>query len=433
MEQAEKNIGKYIIAGAGADGRYLLKVLGSENVVCFSDNNPAIKGTFIDGVQVTDYKYVYENYPDIKVIISSFQYQDKIAESLKENGIENFITSTEFLLENILCKEKKPDGKRIFLLNSHDGRNMGDILISIAELYFFRKYLNDYEVVEVPLSACLGDIDILKKNVSKEDIITISGGGYMGSLWMDGGENNIRKYIQGFPHNRIYIFPQTMYFGVDKVSISEKKKTQDIYNRHQHLTICFRDRASYDEGKRIFSENVHKYYIPDVVTLMDESFATFERRGITICFRDDKEVVINDENRKKLIILLSDKDPMVDSFSMICNERVAFSERMDKLNLLYEKIQRSRLVVTDRLHCMLTCAVTGTPCAALNNISGKIKGTYEWIWNNKHIRYFDSAEELIESIEELIAIKPSAYERSQKIEQLFKELAEDIRTGEFYG
>ena len=38
-----------------------------------------------------------------------------------------------------------------------------------------------------------------------------------------------------------------------------------------------------------------------------------------------------------------------------------------------------KLVITDRLHGMLFSAITHTPCIAIDNLSRKVSGVYEWI------------------------------------------------------
>ena len=42
-------------------------------------------------------------------------------------------------------------------------------------------------------------------------------------------------------------------------------------------------------------------------------------------------------------------------------------------------------MVTDTLHCMVSAAITGTPCIAFDNLSGKVQGVYQWIKNLPYI------------------------------------------------
>ena len=54
-----------------------------------------------------------------------------------------------------------------------------------------------------------------------------------------------------------------------------------------------------------------------------------------------------------------------------------------------DEFRKSKLVVTDRLHGMLFAAITGTPCIALGNSSGKVKGVYDWLTHLDYIQYVD--------------------------------------------
>ena len=48
-----------------------------------------------------------------------------------------------------------------------------------------------------------------------------------------------------------------------------------------------------------------------------------------------------------------------------------------------------RSLITDRIHGMLFAAVTGTPCIALDNVSKKVSGAYEWIQYLDYIQFKD--------------------------------------------
>ena len=56
------------------------------------------------------------------------------------------------------------------------------------------------------------------------------------------------------------------------------------------------------------------------------------------------------------------------------------AERQKELNKLLNLFCNSKLVITDRLHGMILCAITNTPCLALDNRNGKVSGVYEkWL------------------------------------------------------
>jgi pyruvyl transferase EpsI len=59
----------------------------------------------------------------------------------------------------------------------------------------------------------------------------------------------------------------------------------------------------------------------------------------------------------------------------------------------WDLLRTRKVVVTDRLHCMIFCAITQTPCVVLPNSNHKIKGTYEtWLSHLPHIAYMDELD-----------------------------------------
>ena len=62
------------------------------------------------------------------------------------------------------------------------------------------------------------------------------------------------------------------------------------------------------------------------------------------------------------------------------------ARKREVLSIL-RKIASSKLVITDRLHAMIFCYITETPCIVFDNISRKVSGVYEWIKDCDYIRY----------------------------------------------
>ena len=45
-----------------------------------------------------------------------------------------------------------------------------------------------------------------------KDVLIITGGGFLGSLWMDGGEEHVRDIMKEYSEHQIIIFPQSIFF-----------------------------------------------------------------------------------------------------------------------------------------------------------------------------------------------------------------------------
>lgn len=64
--------------------------------------------------------------------------------------------------------------------------------------------------------------EIIKNTVTPEDLVVISGGGWMGNLWIH-NECVIREIVQNYPNNKIIILPQTVYYTCDNSNRSDNE------------------------------------------------------------------------------------------------------------------------------------------------------------------------------------------------------------------
>lgn len=418
---------KVIVWGVGKESQKLIKDIGLKDISYFADNSPQLHGTLFEGkkiLSINDILLLFEKY---LIVISTSKYEDEIKKQLLENGLKNFINAKQYRIVKIFEKSQEKK-QRIILLNTHDNINIGDHAITIAELYFFRKYMTDYELLEIPLFLCAKELDYISSFITKDDLLIITGGGFLGSLWLDGGEDNVRKIVQLFTENKIIIFPQTMYFENNIQGEYQKNISKNIYNQHKDLTFCFRDQSSYQLGMELFCANVQKKYIPDMVTLLDRSDEIYVRNGILLCMREDKEKLVSESYLKELEKNLIEKKYSVKRMSMLMKQEVILADRIDAINSKLHQIQKSKIVITDRLHCLLLCAISGTPCLAFDNKSGKVHEAYHWIKSNPYICLVDEGVDICMKMETLLEMPAMVY-KNENIESEFCKLAKYLKTG----
>lgn len=132
--------------------------------------------------------------------------------------------------------------------------NIGDILIWQGELDFLSTL--PYKCLGVcPYNGYpkVNGSSSLKKDI----IILIHGGGYFGDTWRDGWEH-VLKAVTHYPKNKIVFLPNTIYYSDD----SYLQKDIETINALTNLTICARDRVSYEYAKQHFNSQV--LLIPDM-------------------------------------------------------------------------------------------------------------------------------------------------------------------------
>lgn len=142
------------------------------------------------------------------------------------------------------------------LIDVPNYRNIGDNLIWKGELDFLNTipFKNLY-------SANMATY--WHKNVPKNAIILLQGGGNFGDIYVDSQMLRL-EVIKQFPNNKIIIFPQTIYYQNEDIL----KKQSEIFNAHKNLIICARDSESYKRITKYVDSSKIKL-LPDMAFCMD--------------------------------------------------------------------------------------------------------------------------------------------------------------------
>lgn len=319
-------------------------------------------------------------------------------------------------------KKTRKENKIIFLLGVPQHGNLGDHAITSAEQDFFKNYFSDFVVIEVPLYTYTNHLYELK-SIINNNIICISGGGSLGTLWME-AENDIREIIEVFNNNVVFILPQTIYYEDSEWGKGELGKSKLIYGMNKELTLCAREKASFEFMKKEYVNN-SVFLIPDMVLYLKKDHYYKERNGILLCIRKDKESIINDKTKYELYEIAKEHSDKVEFTDTVLPVRIRNKAREKYLNEKFNEFGEAELVITDRLHGMIFAAITGTPCIALNNCSNKVKGVYEWIKHLNYIHYMDETDDIREYIGRLIKLGGCTYNNDVFV-QYFKKLSDAI-------
>lgn len=327
-----------------------------------------------------------------------------ITKFFSEASINKIKYIISFRYYNIFKKYKNKK-KIIHILTPLHG-NMGDQAIVYATNKYLKDSFSDYEIIEIYRRDIYKYMKSIKKVVKPDDLIVLIGGGNMGNLWID-EERDRRFVIKNFPSNKIISMPQTISFTSDVDGKKEFLKTQEIYNKNKNLILISRERTSYN----IMNENFKRKNVilnPDTVLYLNNTIHDdkFKREYIMTCLRNDKESVLGC-NKEKLITDLKRNYGQVVEFDTVINKTVTKEKREKELNKMFDRFLKSKVVITDRLHGMVFCAITKTPCIVTKSLDHKVTGTYQWIKDLNYIRLVESIEfESIQPIiEELNSIK----------------------------
>lgn len=314
--------------------------------------------------------------------------------------------------------------KKIYIINTPLHNNIGDSAIAYAQNLFLQNNIDDdYKIIEVTSGEWARFRKVLGCIVRKRDIIMQHGGGNMGITWFN--EELIRRdIIEQFPNNKMIIFPQTIYYGDSEEGKKEFENSKKIYNSHKDLHLIAREKVSYEIMKEAYP-NCDVILTPDIVLSMDKLDNPYKREGITFCFRRDVEKVLTKEEEQYVIDECKKVSDKVFYTDMMSEIPVTKENRVKIIMDKFKDFQKSELVITDRLHGMVFCAISGTPCIVFGNYNQKVKGTYEWIKDLDYIRYIDSVDGVKDCLEELIKNKNGKFDKS-KYESRYEQINQII-------
>lgn len=309
------------------------------------------------------------------------------------------------------------DKRKVFVFLAADYGNLGDVAITYAQEKMLKEKYPDYEIVDVPISKTLSLLRPIKKMVTPDDIITITGGGNMGDMY---GDIELLRLmvIRVFPKNKVVVFPQTIdYSGESTYLLRLAKRT---YNNHRNLTLLAREEVSYNKMRELFPK-ANVQLTPDVVMTLEERCGP-ERNGIVFCLRNDKEKSEQSQKADELRKEASSMDiPVIDYDTHIEKEHMKLEVRKQELEKIWSIFSSSQLVVTDRLHGMIFAYITGTPAIVFPNSNFKVEKCYEWIKNCGYIHF---CKEGVTDLNDALATKVdySIFEQNNKqFAQIIKE------------
>lgn len=294
--------------------------------------------------------------------------------------------------------------KIIVFLGANYG-NLGDVAITESQVNFLKSNFSEREVIEISISDTYTSLKSVKKHLKKGDVVTLIGGGNISNLYED-IERQRRFIIKKLKRYPIISFPQTIYFTDTEEGNKSKWKTINTYRRHPRLYLFAREDKTFKFLNRYFDSDKN-FICPDIV-LSDSitgNVKSNKRKNLVFCVRKDKESALS-ENQLENIIKVVEDSSVVFTDTQINKNHMSNEERKIEFDKLLNLFCNSKLVITDRLHGMILCAITNTPCLALDNRNGKVSGVYEkWLKGKCSVNLVKPDDITKELISETINLK----------------------------
>lgn len=315
--------------------------------------------------------------------------------------VKSSIKKTLYKISYLKYKNKcKKNGKKEFIIfNTPLHGNIGDHAIIAAE-----QELLDTMGVEAFEVSTYGNseyiFDFLKENISNSAIVSITGGGFIGSQWIE-EEKLVNKVLENFKNNKIIIFPATFYFKDDEQGREELRISKALISEVKDITIFAREEKTFEFLNKEY-DNAKNILIPDIVLNLKRQFNA-QRDYVLLCLRSDVEGNLKNDDKSKIEELIPKEEKVLKTDTVV-NYAISEKNRKKELNNKILEFAKSKLVITDRLHGMIFAAITNTPCIVLGNYNYKVKGVYKnWIKDNvNNIVFVENIDDIQENISKLI-------------------------------
>ena len=345
------------------------------------------------------------------------------------------------------CKMKYSNRKRIasikdserirmFLIGTSDRSNIGDHTIADSEKDFLEAFFSDYQIEEITGDCYRQGKRSLERKIKKEDVLLVSGGGFLGELWKQEDEM-VRDIIRRFSLNKVIILPQTVFFYQTNISNSDYNTFVSVYNGHKKLRVFLRDNKSCELMKKIIGEkNVGLY--PDMALLSKriKRNPCTRSKEVLLCFRNDKEKVVTKYDIYRITKMVEADGFGVKYTSTLAEGKhsgdIQLKDRKNRIINKIDEFSKASLVITDRLHGMIISILSGTPCIAFDNISEKVGGVYaQWLECIPQVKVVFSFDEFcrayleIKNLPDVMVslnyLKPYEYELYERINSIIEE------------
>lgn len=278
-----------------------------------------------------------------------------------------------------------------YIFLAADYGNLGDVAITYAQTKFLEDNAN-FQVIEIPISQSLEGLWFVKKHIKKGDVITTVGGGNLGDLY-DQIEFIRQLVVRFFPKNKIISFPQTFDFSETAQGKKALQVAQKVYNNHANFYMIAREQTSFSLMKQHFPKATI-LLTPDIVLSLNKVEPKSERKGVVICMRKDSEKSLSQQQNDFIIETANNHFGEVTYYDThIGRSNLSVDERKDELNKIWNTFKKAELVITDRLHGMIFCYITNTPCLVFQNNNHKVRETYDWIKKTDYITLMTSFSE----------------------------------------
>src|SRR5690606_1154602 len=123
---------------------------------------------------------------------------------------------------------------------------------------------------------------------------------------------------------------------------------------------------------------------------LDLSLPKLERKGLLLMLRNDKESILTENEKEAILLQAKQYDNALEIRDTSHHEKmIDIKYRNDIFLQLIAQMKQKEIVITDRLHGVIFCYITKTPCIAINSHNSKVKNTVNSYMKCDYIKLID--------------------------------------------
>ena len=242
----------------------------------------------------------------------------------------------------------------------------------------------------------LGRAYKLSQKYHKDELIILCQGG--GSILSYALVDKMREdVLKRFIDFEVVVFPQSVW---SRNGESHEKYFQKVYSEHPRLTFLYRDRNSYETGKKLFP-TVGALLVPDIAFQIGAVPRIMPpTHDILWLSRNDIESTHNKipKAAKNYDICIED---WYDWKSAVGNTEKEHAFLITVNGFMF--LQRGRVVITDRLHGHILSTLQSIPHVVIDTVNHKITSYMKsWTGGLKNVVLANSGEDALQKALELL-------------------------------
>lgn len=361
-------------------------------------------GDVVKGIKISLSNLNYLDNRRLKIIINAnnlYSFYIKRIKPIKPILVrlrnDLFLKPKTKLKIKLLLRRYKNSKNRVFIIATPTHGNLGDQAIVYAEKKILKKIFDNRPIIEISNDSYVEFPYVIQEFVKINDVIIVDGGGNLGTIW-DHEDDKISDIIRRFKNNRIIVFPQSCFYDSSELAKKRIKRNYDVYSKAADLSFMLRDYKSYSFFIHEFP-GIKAYLVPDIVLSMSVNTSIKKRSGALLCLRKDSERIISVDIVGYIYLLIKSVGMKLSETTTVIEGKVDVHNRFELIYSKFVEFSSARVVITDRLHAMIFCAITGTPCLAFDNLSNKVSGCYEWIKELDYIRFISNMYDIKNDLE----------------------------------